>query len=192
MSARPRRLPRAAFRVGVAVALLFAACGHAAAPPASAPAIPDAVVPAKIQASGGLTIQPNHTDEIAGAFASVGRRSLVLQGHVWEVRQGDKLVGALELATLKPRADTRKESDRRAINRILPTQPAELDFFGVPVFQAKDGERSIYLWFGRQVFGVLQLKGTNLDPEAVADELITIVLQDSRWPGLPPEAFQTA
>jgi hypothetical protein len=174
--------------VGIAVALALVGCGNGDGPPIRVPAIPEAVVPASLE-SAGLTIHANRSDEIDEAFASVGPRSLVVDGQLWEIRQGDRLVGALELASLEPRADTRKAKDREAIHGILPTEPAELDFFGTPVYQAKDGAFSIYLWFGRQLFGVLQLKG-DLDPDVVADELITIVLQDERWPGLPPEVFE--
>lgn len=172
-----------------ALSLLAASCGGDEPEQIPIPAVPAGVVPAKVEASGGLVIQPNESEEIGDAFTSVGPRSLVVEGRVWEVRQGERLVGALQLATLKPRADTRKEDDREAIHRILPTEPAELDFFGTPVYLSKDGQRSVFLWFGRQVFGVLQLKG-DLDAEAVADELITVVLQDDKWPGLPPEAFE--
>ena len=175
--------------VVVTISCIAASCGGDDAEDIPVPAVPAGVVPPRVEASGGLVIQPNESEEIGVAFRSVGPRSLVAEGRVWEVRQGERLVGALQLATLKPRADTRKEDDREAIHRILPTEPAELDFFGTPVYLSKDGQRSVFLWFGRQVFGVLQLKG-DLDAEAVADELITVVLQDDTWPGLPPEAFE--
>jgi hypothetical protein len=180
---------RAVHVVVAVVALLAAGCGGGRPAPPPTPPVPAAVVPGRVD-TGGLTIQPNTAPETSDAFASVGRPSLVTEGRVWEVRQGDRLVGALELATLGRRADTRRGDDRLAIRQqILPGEPAELDFFGTPVYQAKDGERNVYLWFGRQVFGVLQLKGT-VDVDAVANELITVILQDERWPGLPPETFE--
>jgi hypothetical protein len=153
--------------------------------------VPDAVVPTKVAAAGGLTIVAHTGPDVADALKAVGRQSLVEQGHEWEVRQGDRLVGALELATLRSRADTRKEADRQAIRHVLPTEPAELDFSGVPVYEAKDGERTVFLWYGRQVLGVLQLRG-QIDVDAVANELIIAMLQHDRWPGLPPDAFADA
>lgn len=174
----------------LALAIGLSACGSHPAAPIVAPPVPETSVPPRVDASGGLAVVPNRTSEIGQAFRSVGKTSLVTDGKVWEVRQGDRLVGLLELASLRARADTRKEADRRAIRQqILPGEPAELDFGGVPVYQTSDGTRSVYLWFGRQVFGALQLKG-KIDPDAVANELIGKILQDQRWPGLPPDDFQ--
>lgn len=191
-TARPaQRGSRLAVLACVVFASALAGCGHGGAAPPAPPPIPAEVVPSKVAASGGLTVQPNTSPEISAAFRSVGPTSLVRDGGVWEVRSGDLLVGALELATLRTRADTRKEADRLAIRRqVFAGEPTELDFFGVPVYEARDGQRTIFLWYGRQVFGVLQLKGTDLDPDAVANELVTVILQDKRWPGLPPDDFE--
>jgi hypothetical protein len=167
----------------------LAACGGKSGGALVAPAMPTDVIPGHVDAAGGLTLKANTTTEVAKAFKSVGKTSLVKDGKVWDVRAGDRLVGMLELATISRRADTRDADDRTAIRRqILPGEPTELDFTGTPVYQSVDGSRNVFVWFGRQVFAALQLKG-DLDADAVANELITVILQDNHWPGLPPDDF---
>jgi hypothetical protein len=177
--------------VAVAVALVLAAAGACGGKtkPLTAPAIPGAAVPATVDAAGGLTMQPNDSRDVRHAFRSVGPTSLVKEGRVWEVRQGDRLVGLLELASIGRRADTRKENDRQALRRqILVGEPTELDFSGVPVYETTDGTLSTFVWFGRQIFGTLTLKG--VDADAVSNDLVTRILQSRHWPNLSPDDFE--
>jgi len=171
-----------------AVALLAGACGGSPKP-LVAPAIPEAAVPATVEAAGGLTMQPNTSKDVQRAFKSVGPTSLVKEGRVWEVRQGDRLVGLLEIASISRRADTRKEEDRKAMRRqILTGEPTELDFSGVPVYQTTDGQLSTFVWFGRQLLGTLTLKG--VDADAVSNDLVTRIVQSRHWPELSPDDFE--
>jgi len=179
-------------RVVVAAAALVLGAGACGSPPKPlvAPPIPEAAVPAALDAAGGLTLQPDATKDVQRAFRSVGPTSLVKDGRVWEVRQGDRLLGLLELASIGRRADTRKESDRQAMRRqILVGEPAELDFSGVPVYETTDGTLSTFVWFGRQMLGTLTLEG--VDADAVSNDLVTRILQDRHWPNLSPDDFET-
>jgi hypothetical protein len=172
------------------VALALGACGGSAKPLA-VPSIPEAAVPATVSTAGGLTMQPNSSKDVQRAFRSVGPTSLVKEGRVWEVRQGDRLVGLLELASIGRRADTRKESDRQAMRRqILTGEPTELDFSGVPVYETTDGTLSTFVWFGRQMLGTLTLKG--VDADAVSNDLVTRILQSRHWPNLHPDDFEVS
>jgi len=174
--------------VPIVVVVVAGACGGSPTP-LVAPPIPTAAVPARVDAAGGLVMQPNASKDVQHAFRSVGPTSLVKEGRVWEVRQGERLVGLLELASIGRRADTRKEADRQAMRRqILVGEPAELDFSGVPVYETTDGALSTFVWFGRQMLGTLTLKG--VDADAVSNDLVTRILQDRHWPNLSPDAFQ--
>jgi hypothetical protein len=176
--------------LAVALAIVAGACGGASKP-LVAPPIPESAVPATVDAAGGLVMQPNASKDVLRAFRSVGPTSLVKDGRVWEVRQGERLVGLLELATIGRRVDTRKESDRQAMRRqILVGEPAELDFSGVPVYETTDGALSTFVWFGRQILGTLTLKG--VDADAVSNDLVTRILQDRRWPNLSPDDFEAS
>jgi hypothetical protein len=172
----------------IVVVVVAGACGGSPKPLA-APPIPTAAVPARVDAAGGLVMQPNASQDVQHAFRSVGPTSLVKEGRVWEVRQGERLVGLLELASIGRRADTRKEADRQAMRRqILVGEPAELDFSGVPVYETTDGALSTFVWFGRQMLGTLTIKG--VDADAVSNDLVTRILQSRHWPNLSPDAFQ--
>ena len=179
---------RALFGLAAATALVAGACGNSPEPP-RAPRIPVSAVPRSIDVAGlSLTMQPSAPGDVRRAFRSVGPASLVDDGQVWELRQGDRLVGLLQLATIGRRADTRKESDRRDMRRqILVGEPTELDFSGVPVYQTTDGALSVFVWFGRQLLGTLTVKG--VDADAVSNALVTQILQSDSWPNLPPDAF---
>lgn len=181
-------LPRRVVTALVALSLLAAACGSEPVP-LTAPRIPEQAVPARLEVAGtSLTMQPSAPADVRRAFRSVGPTSLVDDGRVWELRDADRLVGLLQLATIKRRADTRKEEDRRAIRgQILTGEPTELDFSGVPVYQTTDGALSVFVWFGRQLLGTLTLKG--VDADAVSNDLVTRILQSRAWPNLPADAF---
>lgn len=170
------------------------ACGgagdgsRAVGPP---PALPTSAVPAELGVAGGLTITPNTTQEVAKAFKSAGRHSLVKDASVWEIRLGSQLVGVLQLSSLTARVDTSKAEDRESVRReILIGGETAFDVATTPVWTAKDAGRGTYVWFGRQMLGVLQLKSTRFETDIAATELVTKLLQSKSWPELPPEAFE--
>ena len=177
----------------LAVGAGFGACGggdHQAVvgPP---PALPIAAVPAELGVAGGLTLTPNTTKEVARAFASAGTHSLVKDARVWEIRLGSQLVGVLQLSSLTPRVDTAESDDRESVRReILVGGETAFDVATTPVWTAKDAGRGTYVWFGRQMLGVLQLKSSRFETDVAATELVTALLQSKSWPELPPEAFE--
>lgn len=178
-------------RAAVLLALVLAACGGDGKPLVLPPAVPDASVPSRLEVAGGLTVLPNTDEEVADAFRVAGKKSLVLEGKVWELRRGDELVGALQLSSLTQRVDTTNDDDRRAVRRqILPGSQSELEVSTVPVWSARDGQRGVYVWFGRQLLGVLQVKGDDFEPDDAATELITAIFESPTWPELAPEAFE--
>jgi hypothetical protein len=181
-------------RVAALVLVLVAAAGctassHRAAAP---PELPASVVPARLAVSGGIVVQPNTAKEITDALASPGPKSLVVEARMWELRKGDRLVGALQVATLDSRrVDTALAEDRDAIrSQILAGDPSELAIADLPVWSVKDGDRVLDVWFGRQVLCVLQVKEKDIDHEDALTELVTAIANAKDWPELPPEAFE--
>lgn len=177
--------------IGITVGGL-AACGGNGAPAVAPPGpIPVAAVPAQLEIGGGLSITPNTTNEVAKAFKVAGPRSLAQDGKVWELRSGSQLVGVLQLTSLKPRVDTRDADDRESVRReILVGSETEFEVATTPVWTAKDDGRGTYIWFGRQMLGILQVKSQQFASDDAATELVTALLQSSAWPELPPEAFE--
>lgn len=155
------------------------------------PALPVAAVPAELAVGGGLSVTPNTSKEVAKAFKSGGDHALVKDSRVWELRLGSQLVGVLQLSSLVERVDTFKAEDRESVRReILVGGETAFDVATTPVWTAKDAGRGTYVWFGRQLMGVLQLKSARFESDVAATELVTILLQSKQWPELPPEAFE--
>ena len=178
-------------RLSLLVLLTVAACGGGTSVALVPPPVPDAAVPAALTVGGGLSVLPNTDPEVADAFKVVGKQSLVREGKVWELRRGDELVGVLQLSSLIERVDTTKDDDRRAVRRqILAGSQSELEVSTIPVWSAHDGKRGTYVWFGKQMLGVLQVKGDDVDPDEAATELITNIFDAPSWPALSPEAFE--
>ena len=175
----------------IACAALLGACGgkgHAIGPP---PAVPAAAVPTELKTGPGLTVTPNTTKQVIKAFKAVGTKTLARDGKVWEVRAGTQLVGVLQLTSLNDRVDTTSSDDRDAVLRqILEGSESEFDVATTPVWTATDNGRGTYVWFGRQLLGVLQVKSTQFEPDVAATEMVTALLQSKSWPALPPEAFE--
>lgn len=185
---------RRSFAVLAAFALVagLGACGsddtNAVGPP---PAIPVGAVPAELQVGGGLTVTANTSGEIAKAFRIPGENSLAKAGAVWELRQGSQLVGVLQLTSLNERADTRDAADRESIrSEVLSGTETQFEIATTPVWTAKDDGRGTYVWFGRQMLGILQVKSLLFESDDAATEMVTTLLQSPLWPELPPEAFE--
>ena len=178
-------------RIALLLAVVVAACGGGKTVAVVPPKVPTDAVPAALTTAGGLLVRPNTAAEIDDAFRVAGRRSLVREGKVWELRKGDELIGALQLSSLTARVDTTREDDREAVRgQILPGSQSEWEVATIPVWSSRDGKHGVYVWFGKQMLGVLQVKGDDtVDPDDTATELITAIFEANSWPGLPPEAF---
>lgn len=177
-----------------ATTLALVACGGGEPPVAAPPPLPTSTVPSTLSVlNTKVVMRLNTSRKTKTAFTSVGANSLVLDAAVWELRKADKLVGALELVTLDPRrVDTARTKDRAQIRgQILSSAAAQLDVDGLPVWSAKDGDRMLYVWYGREVLGVLQIRSDLLDPEETMTKLLTSMTGADAWPALAPEAFES-
>lgn len=171
---------------------LVGACGRG--DPASIgppPRVPRAIVPVSLAVGPGLAVVPNASPEVKRAFAVKGAKSLAYDGAVWEIRLGSQLVGVLQLTSLNDRVDTTKPDDRKAVRRdVLSGSPNAFDVATTPVWTTKDAGRATYVWFGRQMLGILQMKSDQFDIDDAATKMVTVLLQSDQWPELPPEVFE--
>ena len=55
----------------------------------------------------------------------------------------------------------------------------------VPVLQVATEDKVVYLWFGRSMFQVLQVKGQGVDPEKVLGELLAFQTASPAWHDAP-------
>jgi hypothetical protein len=157
--------------------------GRDAAAVGPPPKVPLALVPSALTA-GTLTVSED--SQARKAFASLGDNALVADGRLWQIRQSDRLVATLQVATVKTKVDLADEEQRRAIvNHILPGTRQEIDVNGLTVSTSDANDKTVYVWFGRDLFQVLQVKSTKIDPEAVITELVGFQVQSPEWRALP-------
>jgi hypothetical protein len=174
-----------------ASAALLAACGGGGAFVAAPPALPAGAVPTELAVGTGLSVTPNTTRAVIKAFKAAGPQSLAKEGRVWELRLGSQLVGVLQLTTLTGRVNTADHEDRQAVrSQILAGAETEFEVATTPVWTAKDHGRGTYVWFGRQLLCVLQVKSSQFESDDAATAMVTTMLESKDWPELPPEAFE--
>jgi hypothetical protein len=186
-----RRRPVRAAAVALALAAGAACAPGAPGRDASTIPVPIEIVPAELPASE-LTLHLNVDQDTTDAFTTAGPNSLVGEGKVWEIRSGARLVGAVEIATLKRRVNPAIEKDRKSIlGQILPGATERIDLAGQPVWTAKadSSVKAIYVFFGAHILGIVQLKGKGIETGAVSSDLINRITAQPSWGALPPEAF---
>jgi hypothetical protein len=152
------------------VALAAAACGNGTVEVAAPARVPTNLVPSVL--SGGVTIgeyKPART-----RFAKAGATSLVADGRVWSIRRGQTLVGTLQASTVKPDVSLAKGADRKAIiDGVMTGQRYDTLYVGsLKVLSSTAADRSVYLWFGPDLFEVLQVKAGKVEPDSVAGDII--------------------
>jgi hypothetical protein len=164
---------------------LTAACGGNDASASIRPTkVPDGLVPDIVQ-GGAFQFFESQLPQVKDAFDKAGDHSLAADGRLWELRKGDRLVGSLQLTTLMPDVDLTKAEHRDSIlTQLLPTGRDELLVDEVNVWTTTSNNKTIYLWFGRDMYALMTLKGgseDNLDPEVVLGDVISQNVSSSSW-----------
>lgn len=123
--------------------------------------------------AGELELYESTTKETVAAFANAGDESLVADGRLWEIRKGARLVGALQISTLKAKVDL-AEADRRdsIVEDVLVGSYDRIRVGDVEVYTSEANDKVVYLWFGESMFQVLQLKGDELEHEQVLADVV--------------------
>lgn len=177
-------------RFALVLVLALGACGGSKAELALTKVPADLAPPAV--ADGTIKLYPNADKATARAFADAGERSLQADARLWELRQGDRLVGALQITTVVPKLDLEREDDRTSLLRqIMPGTVNQLEVGEQPVWGTASNDKVVYLWFGKGLFQVLQLKGSRLEPEQVLSDVVAFQQGTRAWEPLPPEAYES-
>lgn len=172
----------------IAIAVLLAAgCGNGGGGAERAPTkvALELVPPAVNDGSFRLT----EDDKARDAFESVGPNALVADGRLFTIRDGERLVGTLQLSTMKVKVDlTDLDQRETVINNVIPGSKETITVGPVSVVQAAGEDKTVFLWFGRDLFQVLQLKPTKaspFEPERILSEIITFQTGQDAWDPLP-------
>ena len=159
----------------VALVVTAAACGGKGkvAPPKR---VPVNLVPATI---GGTPQAPDFTlsefTEARKDFAKAGDRTEVADGRLWEIRRGATLVGTLQISTVKPNIDlTHKKQRDKIIDLVMQGSATTIKVRDVQISTSTDAQKTEYLWFGKQMFEYLQIKGTDVKPETILRRLLVV------------------
>lgn len=167
----------------IGFAILGVACGRDA-PSIVRPAdVPDGLVPPTVQ-GGELAFYESKVPGVEEAFRNPRREALSADGQLWELRRGDRLVGALQLTTVVPAVDLRERHRRESIIRqIMPSTVDRITVEDVSVWTNSSNDKTVFLWFGRDMFVVLTLKGSedDLDPEGILNEMVTFSTLSDKW-----------
>jgi len=116
-------------------------------------------------------------------FAHGGPASLVSDGRMYEIHRGSVLIGTLEIATVKQPVDLSSEATRSSIvNGVMIGAYLNLNVDGFAVASSSVGNESLYAWFAPETFEVLQIRGSNLSPEAI----LAAIVSYQRTQGLKP------
>lgn len=178
-----------AFAFAVAAAGCGSGSGQAVVPLAK---VNPALVPSDLPSSG-IKLYPNTDRETVKAFASAGDHSLVADARLWELRQADRLVGALEVATVIPKLDlSRADLQQSILHQIMPTTISRLTILDVDVSMAKYNDKVVYVWFADGMFEVLQLKGSKLIPDEVLTQVLAFQTASNAWRPVPADKTKSS
>jgi hypothetical protein len=161
-------------RLLVVAALAAGACGSSQAAPMLLAPVPDDLVPPQLPGSAGdVALTLSEYAPGAKRIDNAGSRSMVARGRVFEVRRGDTLVGALQIATLRSKVDVSSERQRDKLASLIVSGAIQkIRVSGVEVVAAQTADKVVFLWFGDQLFEVLQVKGDGLKPEQMLKDIL--------------------
>ena len=160
--------------------LLLAGCSKQA--PAPFRPVPIALAPATVL-GGKLQLHLNTSPETSRAFHQDDKLSLISDGRLWEVRRNDRLIGTLEIATVKPDIDLSRDSVRKNFTSpVLVGAITTIRLAGqeVSTVTRADGVATM-VWFGRGLFEVLQVKDQVVTGAQLAQAIIEHQQTRSEW-----------
>ena len=134
-----------------------------------------------------LKLYENRDKETIHSFANAGKRSLVADGRIWEIRRADRLIGTLQISTVLPRVHLTDPDIRESLVRqILPGSLSSIRIGDVEVFTSEVNGKAVYVWFGADLFEVLQMRDRAVkDFEPFATEVIDHQATIPSWQPLP-------
>ena len=184
---RPAASRGLAFAALVGAAGLIAGCGTAdAKTKLPLPKVPLALVPTSL---GHGAFNVTEDMQARKQFGAVPSKALITDGHLWGIRRGQQLVATLQISALKPKVDVGKEAQRQAIiSQIVTGSTQTITVGSVDVAENLTPNATVYVWFGRDLFEVLQVKLSKqapVDANALVSELVGYQTAKPDWHGLP-------
>lgn len=169
---------------------LAAACGSAhASAKLPQPTVAVALMPPSLN-HGAVTVVEDQ--QARKQFATAKSSALITDGRLWGLRRGQQLVATLQISTLKPKVDLSKDSQRTAIiSQIVAGATQTIRVNSVDVAENTTPSTTVYVWFGRDLFEVLQVrvsKQAPIDANALLDEIVAYQTARPEWHGLPRSA----
>ena len=165
-------------------ALLLSGCGKEAV--AAPRPVPTALAP-KAVLGGSLGFHLNTSPVTEAAFRAGEKTSLIDQGQLWEIRRKDRLVGTLQIATVKPDVDLSERDVREQFTApILVGGRSDIRVLGQEVSQVdNEAGLSTLIWFGKGLFLVLQVKDQLVAGPQLAQAIIEHQQSRTEWEALP-------
>ena len=151
--------------------------------PAVAPRpVPITLAP-KAVLGGSLGLHLNTAAGTEKAFRQDAKKSLIDEGRLWEIRRKDRLVGTLQIATVKPDIDLAEDDVRHQFTApILVGARSDIRLLGqeVNVVESEGGLATL-VWFGQGLFLVLQVKDTLVTGPDLAQAILEHQQSRPEW-----------
>ena len=155
-------------------------------PKAAPRPVPTALAPKSV-IGGTLGLYLNTAPGTERAFRQDADKSLIDQGKLWEIRRKDRLIGTLEIATVKPDVNLAKDNVRRQFTApILVGARNDIRVLGQEVDMVQgEGGLSTLVWFGKGLFLVLQVKDQVVSAPDLAQAILEHQQSRPEWVPLP-------
>ena len=169
----------------LALSMGMAACGGDADRIVAPKRVPDDLVPGQYLDEGLLALE-NTDESTLDALANARETTLAADTRVWEIRRGQRLVATLQISSVLPKVDLLDEDVRdRFVAQVIPGQVSRLRSGDVEVFTTSIDDKTTYLWFGSELFEILQTKDRALEPEQLLAAVVAFQDDKEGWVPLP-------
>jgi hypothetical protein len=167
------------------LALGLAGCGKDAETAVAPERVPGDLVAGTYLDEGLLALE-NTDESTVDALANARDTTLAADTRIWEIRRGQRLVATLQISSVLPKVDLLDEDVRdRFVGQVIPGQVSRIRTGDVEVFTTSVNDKTTYLWFGSELFEILQTKDRALEPEELLAAVVAHQDDKEGWVPLP-------